>query len=84
MHWGSAQENACAVNTLLHEQACPLSGQPELKAAAVWVAAADSAVRHREQAGEASGWSIWPLLRSGRKDGPARAQGRADQPSGVV
>ena len=51
MHWGSAQENACAVNTLLHEQACPLSGQPELKAAAVWVAAADSAVRPREQAG---------------------------------
>jgi ferredoxin-nitrate reductase len=83
MHWGSAQENACAVNTLLHEQACPLSGQPELKAAAVWVAAADSAVRPREQSGEASGWSIWPLLRSGRTDGPARAQGRADQPSGV-
>ena len=38
MHWGAGQERACEANRLLHEQACPLSGQPELKAAAVAVA----------------------------------------------
>jgi ferredoxin-nitrate reductase len=37
MHWGAGQEAACEANRLLHEQACPLSGQPELKAAAVAV-----------------------------------------------
>jgi ferredoxin-nitrate reductase len=38
MHWGSMQEQACEANVLLHEQACPVSRQPELKAAAVCVA----------------------------------------------
>jgi ferredoxin-nitrate reductase len=37
MHWGLAQEQPCEANRLLHEQACPVSGQPELKAAAVQV-----------------------------------------------
>jgi ferredoxin-nitrate reductase len=37
MHWGAAQDMACEANRLLHEQACPLSGQPELKASAVAV-----------------------------------------------
>ncbi|MEA5421838.1 nitrate reductase [Synechococcus sp. CCY9202] len=37
MHWGFMQEQACEVNALLHEQACPISKQPELKAAAVCV-----------------------------------------------
>ncbi|WP_369699346.1 molybdopterin oxidoreductase family protein [Cyanobium sp. PCC 7001] len=37
MHWGSMQEPACEANKLLHEQACPVSRQPELKAAAVCV-----------------------------------------------
>ncbi|MEB3271112.1 MAG: nitrate reductase [Synechococcus sp.] len=35
MHWGASQANACEVNRLMHEQACPQSKQPELKAAAV-------------------------------------------------
>jgi ferredoxin-nitrate reductase len=35
MHWGSSQANACEANRLMHEQACPISRQPELKAAAV-------------------------------------------------
>ncbi|MEO1002505.1 MAG: nitrate reductase [Cyanobacteria bacterium J06638_7] len=45
MHWGAGQEQACEANRLLHELACPLSGQPELKAAAVAVgpAAAETA-----------------------------------------
>ena len=38
MHWGFMQEQACEANALLHEQACPISRQPELKAAAVAVA----------------------------------------------
>ncbi len=37
MHWGAGQDTACEANRLLHELACPLSGQPELKAAAVAV-----------------------------------------------
>ncbi|WP_369801613.1 molybdopterin oxidoreductase family protein [Cyanobium sp. NIES-981] len=37
MHWGFMQEQACEANVLLHEQACPISRQPELKAAAVCV-----------------------------------------------
>lgn len=35
MHWGSAQPDACEVNRLMHELGCPISRQPELKAAAV-------------------------------------------------
>ncbi len=45
MHWGFSQEKACEVNTLMHEQACPISKQPELKAAAVVVAATTSLVK---------------------------------------
>jgi ferredoxin-nitrate reductase len=45
MHWGFCQENACEVNTLMHEQACPISKQPELKATAVVVAATTSVVK---------------------------------------
>ncbi|QEY32617.1 nitrate reductase [Synechococcus sp. RSCCF101] len=37
MHWGASQETPCEANALMHEQACPRSGQPELKAAAVQV-----------------------------------------------
>ena len=35
MHWGASQPNACEANRLMHELGCPLSKQPELKAAAV-------------------------------------------------
>jgi ferredoxin-nitrate reductase len=35
MHWGRSQEHACEANLLMHELACPISHQPELKAAAV-------------------------------------------------
>ncbi len=35
MHWGSAQPEACEANRLMHELGCPISRQPELKAAAV-------------------------------------------------
>lgn len=35
MHWGAAQEQACEANRLMHELGCPISQQPELKAAAV-------------------------------------------------
>ncbi len=35
MHWGGSQANACEANRLMHELGCPLSKQPELKAAAV-------------------------------------------------
>ncbi|KEF41492.1 MAG: nitrate reductase [Cyanobium sp. CACIAM 14] len=38
MHWGRSQENACEANRLMHELACPISHQPELKAAAVTLA----------------------------------------------
>jgi ferredoxin-nitrate reductase len=40
MHWGASQPNACEANRLMHELACPHSKQPELKAAAVTLAAA--------------------------------------------
>ncbi len=40
MHWGAAQENACEANRLMHALGCPISGQPELKAAAVKLALA--------------------------------------------
>jgi ferredoxin-nitrate reductase len=49
MHWGFSQELACEANALMHEQACPISGQPELKATAVCVAPAAAVHRPREQ-----------------------------------
>ena len=49
MHWGFTQENACEANTLMHDQACPISKQPELKACAVIVAPAVSVVKPIEQ-----------------------------------
>jgi ferredoxin-nitrate reductase len=49
MHWGFTQENACEANTLMHDQACPISKQPELKACAVIVAPAVSMVKPIEQ-----------------------------------
>jgi len=39
MHWGASQPNACEANRLMHEEACDHSKQPELKAAAVRIAA---------------------------------------------
>ena len=48
MHWGFGQELACEANALMHEQACPISGQPELKATAVCVAPAAARQRPRE------------------------------------
>jgi ferredoxin-nitrate reductase len=35
MHWGASQPMACEANRLMHELGCPISRQPELKAAAV-------------------------------------------------
>jgi ferredoxin-nitrate reductase len=40
MHWGASQPNACEANRLMHELGCPISKQPELKAAAVTLRAA--------------------------------------------
>jgi ferredoxin-nitrate reductase len=40
MHWGASQPQACEANRLMHELGCPLSKQPELKAAAVRLEAA--------------------------------------------
>ena len=45
MHWGFTQEKACEANTLMHDEACPVSKQPELKACAVIVAPAVSVVK---------------------------------------
>ena len=49
MHWGFTQEKACEANTLMHDEACPVSKQPELKACAVIVAPAVSMVKPVEQ-----------------------------------
>ena len=49
MHWGFTQENACEANTLMHDQACPVSKQPELKACSVIVAPAVSMLKPVEQ-----------------------------------
>jgi ferredoxin-nitrate reductase len=49
MHWGFSQELACEANALMHEQACPVSKQPELKATAVVVAPAVSVHKPVEQ-----------------------------------
>lgn len=35
MHWGASQPQPCEANRLMHEESCPHSKQPELKAAAV-------------------------------------------------
>jgi ferredoxin-nitrate reductase len=35
MHWGASQANPCEANRLMHDLGCPISSQPELKAAAV-------------------------------------------------
>ncbi|MCT0225352.1 molybdopterin oxidoreductase family protein [Synechococcus sp. CS-1328] len=43
MHWGAAQEQACEANRLMHALGCPVSKQPELKAAAVQVERAEIA-----------------------------------------
>ena len=49
MHWGFTQENACEANTLMHDHACPVSKQPELKACSVIVAPAVSMLKPEEQ-----------------------------------
>jgi len=49
MHWGFSQDQACEANVLMHDQACPISKQPELKATAVVVAPAVSVVKPVEQ-----------------------------------
>ena len=49
MHWGFTQNEACEANTLMHEESCPISKQPELKASAVVVAPAVSVVKPAEQ-----------------------------------
>ena len=49
MHWGFTQTEACEANTLMHEESCPISKQPELKASAVVVAPAVSVVKPAEQ-----------------------------------
>ena len=49
MHWGFTQAEACEANALMHDQACPISKQPELKASAVVVAPAVSVVKPTEQ-----------------------------------
>ena len=66
MHWGFTQEKACEANTLMHDQACPVSKQPELKACAVIVAPAVSVVKPVEQeAGRLEALRRWfsPALR---------------------
>tara|TARA_B000000565_G_scaffold250843_1_gene223817 strand:+ start:1240 stop:3420 length:2181 start_codon:yes stop_codon:yes gene_type:complete len=49
MHWGFTQAEACEANTLMHEESCPISKQPELKASAVVVAPAVSVRKPAEQ-----------------------------------
>ena len=49
MHWGFTQDEACEANTLMHEESCPISKQPELKASAVVVAPAVSVMKPAEQ-----------------------------------
>jgi len=49
MHWGFTQLQACEANALMHDHACPISKQPELKACAVIVAPAASAIKPPEQ-----------------------------------
>ena len=49
MHWGFTQDQACEANALMHDQACPISKQPELKACAVIVAPAVSVIKPVEQ-----------------------------------
>ena len=82
MHWGFMQDEACEANALMHETACPLSGQPELKAAAVCVAPAVSAIRpleHSSQDGSShEGGGLARLLRLGlRPQSQSRISERA-------
>ena len=49
MHWGFTQDQACEANALMHDQSCPISKQPELKACAVIVAPAVSVINPVEQ-----------------------------------
>jgi hypothetical protein len=51
MHWGFTQTQACEVNALMHDHACPISKQPELKASAVIVAPAVSVIKPIKQQG---------------------------------
>ena len=51
MHWGFTQTQACEVNALMQDHACPISKQPELKASAVIVAPAVSVIKPIEQQG---------------------------------
>lgn len=61
MHWGAAHDNNCEANRLLHELACPHSGQPELKAAAVAVEPASVARSAVVAAPERASVSSTPL-----------------------
>ena len=54
MHWGASQENACEANRLMHDMACEHSGQPELKATAVRIAACDPGPDRGLQGGPAA------------------------------
>ncbi len=51
MHWGFMQEGACEANALMHEQACQVCGQPELKATAVRVVPAPQSSTSSKAAG---------------------------------
>jgi ferredoxin-nitrate reductase len=48
MHWGGSQKKACEANALMHALFCPHSRQPELKAAAVRLEAADQRAGEEE------------------------------------
>jgi ferredoxin-nitrate reductase len=62
MHWGAAQEQACEANRLMHALGCPISQQPELKAAAVTLKpAAAPSTRKLSHSGD------HPVLRSESK-----------------
>ena len=60
LHWGFTQEKACEANTLMHDDACPVSKQPELKACAVIVAPAVSVVKPVEQETRTPGGTAAP------------------------
>lgn len=76
MHWGFMQEQACEANALMHEQACPMSGQPELKATAVCVAAAVSVIRPIELASKRPERLSW-LQRLGLSPQPSTSSSAA-------
>jgi ferredoxin-nitrate reductase len=70
MHWGFQQEEACEANALLHELACPHSGQPELKATAVRVAPAVAPVHPHRSEPDALGHSAGPRGAASRAPAP--------------